>query len=133
MPPSGVIEKGKTMIYVVEDDEPVRDSLVALLESEGFDALPYATGDAFLAHFHPGGDACLILDLALPGTGGLELLEMLGKREHHMPVIVVTGNADLRVRARALDLGAAAVFVKPSDPILLIATIRDAVGCPPAT
>ena len=77
MPTSGVIENGKTMIYVVEDDEPVRDSLVALLESEGFDALPYATGDAFLAHFHPGGDACLILDLALPGTGGLELLEQV--------------------------------------------------------
>jgi len=133
MPPSGVIEKGKTMIYVVEDDEPVRDSLVALLESEGFDALPYATGDAFLAHFHPGGDVCLVLDLALPGTSGLELLEMLGKRQHHLPIIVVTGNADLRVRARALDLGAAAVFVKPSDPVLLVETIRDTLSRQPRT
>jgi len=117
----------------VEDDAPVRESLIALLESEGFEVSAFASGDAFLAHFHPGGDACLLLDLGLPGTGGLELLEILAAREHHLPVFVVTGNADLRVRARALDLGASAVFVKPSDPTLLIETIRDAVCASPHT
>jgi FixJ family two-component response regulator len=114
-------------VYVVEDDEPVRDSLVALLESEGFNVAAFSSGEAFLAHFHPAGDACLVLDLALPGQSGLELLEILGARAHHLPVFVFTGNADLRVRAKALDLGAEAVFVKPSDPRLLIETIRDAL------
>lgn len=115
-------------VYVVEDDWPVRDSLVALLEAEGFSTEAYSSSEAFLAHFHPGGDVCLLLDLELAGKSGLELLQLLGSRRHHLPVIVITGNADLRVRARALDLGAEAVFVKPSDPDVLIETIRRVVG-----
>ena len=127
MPQRNATDGGGLTVYVVEDDEPVRDSLVALLESEGFAATAYASGEAFLAHFHPGGDACVLLDLGLPGKSGFELLEILATREHHLPVFVITGNADLRVRARALDLGATAVFVKPSDPDVLIDTIRHAV------
>lgn len=127
MPPRGISEKSGATVYVVEDDEPVRDSLVALLESEGFGVTAFASGEAFLAHFHPGGDACILLDLGLPGQGGLDLLEILAEREHHLPVFVITGNTDLRVRAKALDLGASAVFVKPSDPTLLIETIRGAI------
>jgi two-component system CheB/CheR fusion protein len=128
MPQRNTVANGSVTVYVVEDDAPVRDSLVALLESEGFAAVAFSTGEAFLAHFHPGGDACVLLDLELPGKSGIELLEMLAAREHHFPVFVITGNADLRLRARALDLGAAAVFVKPSDPTLLIDTIRHAVS-----
>lgn len=128
MPQRNSVANGSVTVYVVEDDAPVRDSLVALLESEGFAAVAFSTGEAFLAHFHPGGDACVLLDLELPGKSGIELLEMLAAREHHFPVFVITGNADLRLRARALDLGAAAVFVKPSDPTLLIDTIRHAVS-----
>jgi FixJ family two-component response regulator len=114
-------------IYIVEDDEPVRDSLVALIESEGFSAVPYPSAEAFLAHFHPGGSACLLLDLELPGKNGIELLEILGARLHHLPVIVITGKTDLEVRARALDLGAAAVFAKPANADMVIATVRQAV------
>jgi FixJ family two-component response regulator len=114
-------------IYIVEDDEPVRDSLVALLESEGFAAVSYRSAEEFLAHFHPDGGVCLLLDLDLPGKNGLDLLEILGARSHHLPVIVITGKADIRARARALDLGAAAVFVKPANPDVVIATIRQAV------
>lgn len=111
-------------VYVVEDDDPVRDSLVALLEAEGFDVSAYATSEQFLAHFHPGGSACLMLDLELPGKSGIELMEILGERQQRLPVIVVTGRAGDDVRARALDLGAVAVLVKPTDPDLLIETIR---------
>lgn len=119
------MEEEKT-IYIVEDDEPVRDSLVALLESEGFAVVPYGSAEDFLAHFHPDGSACLLLDLELPGKNGLELLEILGARPHHVPVIVITGKADLGARAQALDLGAAAVFIKPANPDVVIATIREA-------
>ncbi len=127
MPLQGIEQNGGATVYVVEDNAPVRDSLVALLESEGFEASAFASGEAFLAHYHPGGGACILMDLELPGKTGLDLLETLAAREHHLPIFVITGNADLRLRAQALDLGAAAVFVKPSDPTLLIATIRDAV------
>jgi two-component system response regulator FixJ len=127
MPGQSAIQDSKFTVYVVEDDEPVRDSLIALLESEGFETVAFSSSEAFLEHFHPEGEACLVLDLELPGKSGLQLLEILGARLHHLPVFVVTGNADLRVRARALDLGAEAVFVKPSDPSLLIETIRQSV------
>ncbi len=119
---------GETTIYIVEDDEPVRDSLTALLESEGYTAVPYGSAEDFLAHFHPGGGACLLLDLELPGKSGLELLEILGHRMHHLPVIVITGKADLGARSKALDLGAAAVFLKPANPDVVMATIRQAAG-----
>lgn len=114
-------------VYVVEDDEPVRDSLVALLEAEGFDVSAYASSEQFLAHFHPGRSACLMLDLDLPGRSGIKLMEILGRRQQHLPVIVVTEKAGEDVRARALDLGAAAVLVKPTDPDLLIETIHRSV------
>jgi FixJ family two-component response regulator len=127
MPQRNAAVDGAVTVYVVEDDAPVRDSLVVLLESEGFEAAAFASGEAFLAHFHPAGDACILMDLELPGKSGLELLETLAAREHHLPIFVITGNADLRMRAKALDLGAVAVFVKPSDPAMLIATIRDTI------
>ena len=127
MPQRSPAGNSKTTVYIVADDAPVRDSLVALLESEGFEAPAFASGDAFLAHFHPGGDACVLMDLELKGTTGLALLETLAVRAHHLPIFVLTGNPDLRARARALDLGALAVFMKPSDPVLLVASIRDAI------
>jgi len=127
MPQRSTAATSDKTIYIVEDDAPVRDSLVALLESEGFRTSAFASGDAFLAHYHPGGDTCVLMDLELPGKNGLELLETLAAREHHPPIFVITGNPDLRARARAIALGALAVFLKPSDPLLLVASIRDAI------
>jgi FixJ family two-component response regulator len=127
MPQRSTAANSKTTVYVVEDDPPVRDSLVALLESEGFKASAFASANAFLAHYHPGGDACVLMDLELPEKTGLDLLETLAAREHHLPIFVITGNPDLRARARALDLGALAVFLKPSDPVLLVDSIRGAI------
>ena len=127
MPEQRANPDGTPIVYIVEDDEPVRDSMVALFEAEGFSVAAFSSCEAFLADYHPSGVACLVLDLALPGKSGLELLEILGKRQHHMPVFVITGNADLRVRAKALDLGADAVFMKPSDPRLLLEIIHGAI------
>ena len=118
---------GALTVYVVEDDGPVRDSLVALLQAEGFQATAFSSSEEFLDHFHPEGDVCLLLDLELPGKSGLDLLELLGTRLHHLPVFVITGNTDLRVRSKALDLGAHAVLTKPTDPQVMIETLRRAV------
>lgn len=61
-------------VYIVEDDEALRDSLVVLMESEGFDAAGFASGEAFLKGYHPDGAACLVLDFDLPGNNGSDLL-----------------------------------------------------------
>jgi two-component system response regulator FixJ len=115
---------GKASVYIVEDDEPVRDSLVALLEAEGFDVASFASSEQFLAQFHPHGSACLVLDLELPGKSGIELMRILGARQHHLPVIVITGQANRNMHAHARALGAVHVFTKPTDPDLLIASVR---------
>jgi FixJ family two-component response regulator len=99
-----------------------------LLEAEGFVPHVFASCEDFLDHFHPAGDACLLLDVQMSGMDGIELLETLGQREHHLPVIVISGNGDMITKARALNAGAVAFFVKPINVHQLIESIR--AQCP---
>lgn len=112
-------------VYVVDDDAAVRDSLRELLQAEGFATQTFPSSEDFLDHFHPAGDACLLLDVQLGGKDGIEFLETLGHREHHLPVIVMTGNGDRITKTRALAAGAAAFLDKPLDAEHLIDTIRN--------
>ena len=78
-------------VYVIDDDDAVRDSLAALLEPEGFAVTLFPSADAFLeglgeSHLRGSGPACLLLDLHMPGKGGQELLEILVARESRIPV-----------------------------------------------
>ena len=116
-------------VYVVDDDDAVRDSLAALLEPEGFAVKLFSSADAFLKGLErsypgEGGPACLLLDLHMPGKGGQELLEILVARKSSIPVVVMTGNADAKSRSRALGTGAVAFLEKPVDADILIDTIK---------
>ena len=112
-------------IYVIDEDAAVRDSMRALLEAEGYSAEAFATTEAFLARFHPAGDAVLLLDEQLPRKrNGIDLLETLSKREHRLPVIVITGNVKSTARDPAVLAVAAAVLEKPLDAEKLVETIR---------
>lgn len=114
-------------VYVVDDDEAVCDSLKVLLEGEGFSIEAFPSSEAFLNHFHPAGLACLLLDVQLPGKSGIELLDLLQHRGHHIPVIVMSGLTDTRTRRRAIELGAAAFLEKPFDADELIDTVHSAL------
>lgn len=116
------------LVYVVDDDDAVRDSLAALLELEGFVVRLFSTADAFLEGLtarNPGdgGAVCLLLDLHMPGKGGRELLESPVARRNPIPVVVMTGNADRKSRSRALGTGAVAFIEKPVDADTLLHTI----------
>ena len=118
-------------IYVVDDDDAVRDSLAALLEPEGFIIRPFESADAFLAHLEENfsgntGPCCLLLDLNMPGKSGMELLAALAERKSGLPVIVMTGNIDERTKTKALMGGAIAFLQKPVDADQLIDTLRAA-------
>ncbi|MFT5439033.1 MAG: two-component system response regulator FixJ [Alphaproteobacteria bacterium] len=118
-------------VYVVDDDDAVRDSLRALLEPEGFFVKPYASVNAFLDDMDEntpgtGGPACLLLDLNMPGRGGLDLLAVLAERDSDLPVVVMTGTLDEGTRTRALYRGAVAFLEKPVDADQLIDTLRHA-------
>lgn len=120
-------------VYVVDDDNAVRDSLAALLEPEGFLIKQYSSVDSFLkdlAEGHPGeGDrACVLLDLHMPGRGGQELLDILVKHNSHLPVVVMTGNTSEKTKSQALAKGAVAFLEKPVDADWLIDTLHKAFG-----
>lgn len=121
-------------VYVVDDDEAVLDSFVVLLEAEGFAVRPSSSADGFLADLEQAsevcnGSGCLLLDLNMPGKGGLEVMAALAERNCSLPVVVMSGSLDERAKSRALKNGATAVLKKPVDADLLIKTLRNAVSC----
>ena len=114
-------------ICIVDDDEAVRDSLCMLLESGGLATRSYESADAFLA---AGAQdmACLILDLHMPGTSGLELLRQLRRRGLSQPVIVVSGRRDPMLDAEVQAAGATDLLAKPFDDEVLLNLVLDAVA-----
>jgi FixJ family two-component response regulator len=97
----------------VDDDESVRHSLVRLCRSEGFLAESYHSAESFLDTKQTEVIDCLILDYRLPGKNGLELLHEVRAHHKHMPVLMVSGDADEEVRDRAIENGAIACLPKP--------------------
>ena len=118
-------------ICVVDDDEAVRDSLCMLLASSGLATRSYESADAFLeAGLEAGAQdmACLILDLHMPGTSGLELLRQLRGRGLSQPVFVVSGRRDPMLDAEVQAAGATDLLAKPFDDEVLLNLVLDAVA-----
>jgi len=113
----GRTERGT--IYIVDDDESVRDSARALLEAYDHVVEDFASARDILASYDELVDGCLLLDLNMPEMGGIELLELLRSRGDTIPVIVVTAQNDAGVLDRARKAGAYAVLEKPVDDSLL--------------
>lgn len=100
-------------VYVVDDEGPVRDALGLLLETEGWTVAGYESADAFLRDCSPGSRGCVVLDLNMPGLHGLEAQDRLQEQGIEMPVIILTGNADVPAAVRALKHGALDFIEKP--------------------
>jgi two-component system response regulator FixJ len=101
------------LICVVDDDEAVRDSLQTLLTSAGFKVRSFASGSEFLVGFSPTNTDCVLLDIVLGDINGLEVLDRLAERGLNVPVIMITGNADVPSAVRAMKAGAADFIEKP--------------------
>jgi len=115
------------MIYVVDDDDAVRDSLRILLESHGMSVSDFGSTGDFVAGYKPHPRACLILDLHLPVVGGLDFLASPAGQALDIPVILITGRGDEQTRARATELGAAAFLEKPIEDGALVEVIGAAL------
>ena len=106
-------EAAKT-IYVVDDDEVVRDSLKVLLEAREFNVKEFASGPQFLQQDRrPAPNGCLVLDIHMPEMSGIELLKKLREHEDGIPVILITGRRDRIIESQAKELGAVALLDKP--------------------
>jgi two-component system, LuxR family, response regulator FixJ len=103
----------RPMIFILDDDEGVRDSLRLLLKCEGLEAREFASCREFLDADGGAEGDCLILDVHMPGMSGIELLETIRRRGDMLPVIVLSGRIDTTTRNRACAAGALAVVEKP--------------------
>lgn len=118
-------------VYIVDDDAAVRNALALLLRGIGADVQTYESGEAFLAGFgarRRNGPACLLVDVRMPGMSGLRLQEWLIERKIRLPVIVMTGHADVPMALRAMKGGAADFVEKPFDPVALGDLVRDTLS-----
>jgi len=114
-------------IYVVDDDDAVRDSLKMLLESYQLSVRDFGSVPEFLDGLDTVDNSCLVLDLHLPAMGGFDVMKTLARRGIRLPVIVITGGGDAQTRARALESGASAFLEKPVDDQVLMAAIDRAL------
>jgi len=111
-------------VYIVDDDEAVRDSLSMLLKSEDFDTSQFATPSAFLAQIDELPAGLIILDLWMPGMSGIDVITELNRRGITMPIICITGHGDVSTAVEAIKMGASDFFEKPFDSTQLIERIK---------
>lgn len=114
-------------VFVVDDDEDMRNSLQRLLDVAGMRVEVYDSAVAFLESYSPRRPGCLVLDVRMPGMSGLELQEKLQSRGARIPVIIITGHADVPKAVRALRSGAMDFIEKPFNARELLRRIEEAV------
>jgi two-component system, LuxR family, response regulator FixJ len=115
-------------IYVVDDDDAVRESLQLLLEASGFAVVGYASGRKFLDALKPDARGCLLIDVRMPEIGGLEVQEELRRRRSAVPAIVITGHGDVPLAVQAMKAGAADFIEKPFSDAAILAAIARALA-----
>lgn len=116
------------IVYVIDDDESARHSLEFLLDVAGIRVRSFASADAFLRSSPPLASACVITDVRMPGTSGVELAAKMSQLDAAVPVIVITGHADVPLAIQAMKAGAADFIEKPFDEKVLLAAIRNALA-----
>jgi FixJ family two-component response regulator len=114
-------------VHVVDDDEPTRRTTARLLAAAGFDVRTYANGDDLLAHLESNTPACILLDVRMPGQSGFEIQETLMKRGISLPIVFLTGYAEIPETVRAIRDGAVDFLTKPTDQRVLIEAVTRAL------
>ncbi|MBT8438554.1 MAG: response regulator transcription factor [Gammaproteobacteria bacterium] len=121
-------EEKQSTVYIVDDDDAMRESLTWLIESVGLNVETYASADEFLESYYPGRPGCVLLDVRMPGMSGLELQGHLQKQQVTVPVIMITGHGDVPMAVRAMKSGAIDFIEKPFNDEQLLESIRNALA-----
>ncbi len=130
---SGNTQSPANTVYVVDDDAGMLESTQWLLESVGLEVKAYSDGRQFLDAVAGSQPGCVILDIRMPGLGGLNVQEELQKRDLHVPIIFISGHADVPIVVRAFKSGAFDFIEKPFNEQLLLDSVQQALqGTPTA-
>ena len=117
---------GDPTVFVIDDDVEVRASIQGLLKSAGFHSESFGTAEEFLRNEVPDGPSCLVLDVSLPGVGGLELQRKLADAGVLIPIIFITGHGDIPMTVKAMKTGAVEFLTKPFVDEDLLSAIQQA-------
>lgn len=119
--------KRPAAVCIIDDDEAIRESLRLLLYANGLNSLAYDSADAFLADGEPPAFDCMLLDIRMPGTDGLELFRILNRRHLAYPIIFITGHGDIPLAVAAIKLGAYDFLTKPFQDGELLDRVHAAI------
>ncbi len=111
-------------VFIVDDDEAVRDSLMALLDAVGLKVEAYGSAKEFLNAYDAGRTGCVVLDVRMPGMSGLELQRKLAASQFPIPVVIITGHGDVPMAVEAMKAGAVDFIEKPFRQEVLLDSIR---------
>ncbi len=117
-----------SMVFVVDDDDSMRESLCSLIRSVGLNVETFSSARAFLRQEVPAVPACLILDVRMPGLSGLDLQDELGNAKRQIPIIFITGHGSIPMTVRAMKAGALEFLTKPFSDQELLNAIRQALA-----
>jgi FixJ family two-component response regulator len=114
-------------VFIVDDDEDVREALSMLMRAVGLQAENFATARDFLQRFNQRDSGCLVLDIRMPGMSGIELQAELHKRRIRLPIVFLTGHGDVPLAVKAMKAGAIDFIQKPLDEHRLVVAVMNAL------
>jgi FixJ family two-component response regulator len=119
--------KSEATVFLVDDEAELRKALTRLLQAEGYGVVAFGSAEEFLKAKPPTAGGCLILDMAMPGMGGLDLQQRLIEAGNAVPIIFLTGRSDIPMSVRALKAGAVDFLTKPVEAAKLLPAVRAAL------
>ena len=124
---TSVKQQDKAVVFVVDDDISVRESLELLIDFAGWHPETFASAEEFLAHPRISKPSCLVLDISLPNLNGLELQKVIATDRVDIPIIFITGHGDVPMTVQAMKGGAVEFLTKPIDEDALMTAIKTAI------
>jgi len=121
-------EQNNAIVYLVDDEFVIRDSLTLLIETSGFNIQSFESAQDFLDRYDSERPGCLLLDVRMPAMSGLELQEELSKRNISLPIIFISGHADVADSAKAFRAGAIDFLEKPFENSVLLERIEEGIN-----
>jgi FixJ family two-component response regulator len=126
-PESGSPKSNAPIVFIVDDDISVRESLESLIRFVGWQAETFASAEEFLSRPRTIAPSCLVLDVSLPELSGLDLQKLIAPDRIDMPIIFITGHGDIPMTVQAMKAGAVEFLTKPIDDDALLSAIRHAI------